>query len=295
MSIFSDKCNPSFGHCANNNPVAVFDSGLGGLSVLTQIVKYLPFESVYYLADSQNCPYGSRSADETIFLAKKHIDFLIRLNCKMVVIACNTITATAIDILRKEYSIPFIGMEPALKPAALNTRTGKIGILATENTFKGKLYQQTFEKFATQIDVFVQPGFGLVELVESNQHKSREADVLIEKYLAPMIDHGVDTIVLGCTHYPFFMESIRKLTGDRINVINPAMAVAAHARRILDTYSLLSDPLHVPDYVFYTSGSIPIAKTILSEVMDCRFDFVSLSGPSTAGIKTRLTQSEPLQ
>lgn len=257
----------------NNHPVAVFDSGLGGLSVLTQIIRHLPAESIVYLADSRNCPYGSRPLDETIFLAKKNIDFLVHQHCKMVVVACNTITAAAIDVLRKDYPIPFIGMEPALKPAAKNTRTGKIGVLATENTFKGRLYQQTYEKFAIGVDVFVQPGLGLVELVESNQHTGAKAEALIDQYLTPMMEQGVDTIVLGCTHYPFFMESILRVTKNQVRIINPADAVAAHTKRVLEESCLSAEDVHIPEYVFYTSGNIPMAKTILSQIIDQPFEF----------------------
>lgn len=260
----------------NNHPIAVFDSGLGGLSVLREIMAILPLEPVRYLADSRNCPYGSRPVEETTALARAHIEFLLSLSCKLVVVACNTITAAAIDILRREYSVPFIGMEPALKPACRQTRTGRIGILATENTFNGKLFQQTYEKYAKGIQVYVQPGYGLVELVEANEHRSRKAYELMKKYLAPMMENGVDTLVLGCTHYPFLTPVIRDITGDTVHIIDPAGAVAVQTCRVLKESGLMSGNRIPPDHILFTSGSPHTARTVLSSITDRPFDVVTL-------------------
>src|SRR3989339_142279 len=214
-------------------PIGIFDSGVGGLSVLKEVRKLLPFESISYFADSGNCPYGSKTREEILLLARKHIEFLLEKNCKLIVIACNTITAVAIDQFRSEYGIPFIGMEPALKPAALQTRTKKIGILATENTFNGRLFKQTFEKHANGLDGFIQPGYGLVELVEKGEQDSEAARQLLERYLTPMMEKGADTLVLGCTHYPFLKDMIQKVAGNRLAIIDPSDAVAAQTKRIL--------------------------------------------------------------
>ncbi|MBU8910469.1 MAG: glutamate racemase, partial [Desulfobacterales bacterium] len=212
------------------HPIGIFDSGVGGLSVLKEIRKLLPCESINYFGDSGNCPYGSKTKDEAFSLARKNIKFLLKRNCKLIVIACNTVTAVAIDSFRSEYKIPFVGMEPALKPAAIQTKSKKIGILATENTFNGRLYKQTFEKYADGIEVFVQPGDGLVELVEKGAQNSEEAKKLLEKYLLPMLQKGTDTIVLGCTHYPFFKEMIKKITKNSVAIIDPGDAVAIQTK-----------------------------------------------------------------
>ncbi len=258
-------------------PIAVFDSGLGGLSVLGEIMALLPSESFLYLADSYNCPYGSRPADETVTLVLRHMDFLMACRCKLVVVACNTVTAIAIDRLRATYPVQFIGMEPALKPACRMTRTRKIGILATENTFNGRLYRQTHQKYAAGIDVFVQPGFGLVELVEANAHKGPQALSLIEKYICPMLEHHVDTIVLGCTHYPFFRHLIHQIAGDRVQVVDPSRAVAARTAEVLSRSGLLADSGNSPDRTLFTSGDPGVAEAVLSNVIKQPFRIMQLA------------------
>ena len=151
---------------SNNNPIGIFDSGLGGLSVWKEILKLLPKESVIYYADSANCPYGEKPTSQISQLAQKIVDFLLVENCKIIVVACNTATAAAIQDLRTKYQVPIVGMEPAIKPAALRTRTGKVGVLATQGTLNGSLFKQTKEKYAQGVEVFTQIGYGLVELVE---------------------------------------------------------------------------------------------------------------------------------
>ncbi len=245
-------------------PIGIFDSGVGGLSVFKEVRKLLPFEAVTYFADSGNCPYGSKTREEVLLLARKHIEFLLVHHCKLIVIACNTITAVAIDHFRSEYGIPFIGMEPALKPAALRTRTKKIGILATENTFNGRLFKQTFEKHANGIDVFIQPGYGLVELVEKGEQNSEKARLLLERYLTPMMEKGADTLVLGCTHYPFLKDMIQQVAGTRLAVIDPSDAVAAQTKRILMEYGLISDSRRTPQLNFFTTGEKKMAERFFS-------------------------------
>nr|NJM03874.1 glutamate racemase [Desulfobacula sp.] len=251
-------------------PIGIFDSGVGGLSVFKEVRKLLPFESILYFADSGNCPYGSKTQEEVLFLARKNIEFLLAKNCKLIVIACNTITAVAIDHFRSEYRIPFIGMEPALKPAALQTRTKKIGVLATENTFNGRLFKQTFEKHAGGLDVFIQPGYGLVELVEQGEQNSEKARQLLERYLIPMVEKGADTLVLGCTHYPFLKDMIRQVAGNRLAVIDPSDAVAAQTKRILMENDLISDSCRRPRLHFFTTGEKTMAE---------RFFALAVEGP----------------
>lgn len=246
------------------HPIGIFDSGVGGLSVLKEIKKILPCESINYFADSGNCPYGSKPKDEALSLARKNVEFLLKLNCKLIVIACNTVTAVAIDSFRSKYKVPFVGMEPALKPAAMQTKSKKIGILATENTFNGRLFKQTFEKYTRGIEVFVQPGYGLVELVEKGEQNSEKAQSLLEKYLLPMLAKKVDTIVLGCTHYPFLENMIKKVTKNSVTIIDSANAVAAQTKRLLIEFDLMSNDAIDPEFIFYTTGEKTIAKKFLS-------------------------------
>lgn len=239
---------------ANNSPIGIFDSGVGGISVWKEIVELLPNENIIYYADSKNCPYGPKTDSEIINLSRKIVDFLISKDCKIIVIACNTATAAAIATLRKEYDIPFVGLEPAVKPAALNSRTNKIGILATEGTLRGNHFKRTSETYAKDTEVNVQVGYGLVELVENNDVKSDKAISVVEKCIKPLIEKNIDQLVLGCTHYPFLCDAIKQVAGSQnINIINPAPAVASR------TFDLLKNNRKNDKnnfYHFYSTGSI---------------------------------------
>jgi len=263
----------------DTNPIGVFDSGVGGLSVLKEIISLLPEESVIYFADSKNCPYGSKPAGDIITLMKKHVDFLIARGCKLIVVACNTATAAAIEILRKEYTIPFVGMEPAIKPAAVHSKNGKIGILATEGTFNGKLYKSTSKKYANHMDINDLAGYGLVELVESGLYHSQEAADLLRRYIEPMIKNNVDQIVLGCTHYPFLMDTIRKITGNKIRIVDPSAAVAKQVLNLLIHHNLSSKPDDNinPAYKFYTSGKKNTAEKMIRFITDKPFEFYEIN------------------
>lgn len=254
------------------SPIGVFDSGVGGLSVLKEIRKQLPRESILYFADSANCPYGTKTRTRAFSLARKNICFLIDQGCKLIVIACNTVTAVAIDEFRKSFSLPFVGMEPAVKPAVRATRTGKVGVLATQNTFKGRLFKQTLEKYAKGVDVFVQPGCGLVELVEQGGQNSEQARQLLETYLGPMIEKGADTLVLGCTHYPFLIQTIRDIAGDHLTIIDPSGAVAVQTRRVLTSLDLICEDPLLPEYRFYTTGEPEMTDQFLSQTLDVPYD-----------------------
>lgn len=238
----------------NPFPIGIFDSGLGGLSVWKEVKKACPSESLVYYADSGNCPYGSRPPEEIIGLSAEITRFLLTQNCKLIVVACNTATAAAIGYLRANFEVPFVGIEPALKPAALLTKTGHIGVLATRGTFAGAHYQRTKEKFASGVGVHIQIGEGLVELVENNQTDTPEAEALVRKYLEPMLEAGVDQIVLGCTHYPFLLPVMEKVAGDRAHIINPAPAVARQVKKQLEQFGLAAPPDNHPQYSFFSSG-----------------------------------------
>ncbi|MCB8963445.1 MAG: glutamate racemase [Bacteroidales bacterium] len=248
---------------SNDSPIGIFDSGAGGLSVLSELLKTLPNENYIYFADSGNCPYGPKPADTIIALSDCIARFLIDKGCKLIVVACNTATAAAIDHLRATFPIPFIGMEPAIKPASLNTKTKSIGVLATAGTFKGKLYIETSKKYASDVNVCYQIGEGLVELVESGNMHSAEAENLLRKYINPMIDCNIDHIVLGCTHYPFLIPILQKILPKNIEIVDPAPAVARQAKHIAEQNSLCINHGKTPHIEFYSSSSTAILEKIM--------------------------------
>ena len=213
--------------------IGVFDSGVGGLSVWRELYKEFPQEKYLYFSDAGFCPYGPKTKDEIIARAKFITEYLIAHGAEIIVVACNTATAAAIEYLRGNYPVPFVGMEPAVKPAAINTRTGAIGVLATKGTFKGELYLRTLHKFASNAKVLEQVGEGLVELVENGEVETAKARDLIGRYVVPMLEQNVDHIVLGCTHYPFLERVIREFTGDKVEIVNPAPAIARRAGEVL--------------------------------------------------------------
>ena len=255
-----------YGMSMSSSPIGVFDSGLGGLTVWREIRRQMPNEDVIYFADSKNCPYGPKPPEVIAELACQIVDGMLAAGCKIVVVACNTATAAAIDTLRRTYAIPFVGMEPAIKQAAINTRTGKVGVLATKGTFDGRLYKETSRKYANNIDVMVQIGTGLVELVEADEYESDKAHDLLEKYIRPMVEHGVDQIVLGCTHYPFFKPQIEQMVGEGIAVIDPAPAVARQVHKLLTELDLQNADSHIGSDVFVSSGDLSAMRKLLASM-----------------------------
>ena len=218
--------------------IGIFDSGVGGLSVFREIRKLLPDERYAYFADNAHCPYGEKSKEYITDRARHITDFLLKEGSDIIVVACNTATAAAIKTLRAEYPVNFIGMEPAIKPAAAATRTGVVGVLATAGTLKADKYRDTKGRHAEDVTVVEHIGKGFVELVESGQMTGRKAESVVMESLEPLLDAGADTIVLGCTHYPFLSETIAKvaahLTPSRqVTIIDPAPAVARHLQDVM--------------------------------------------------------------
>jgi glutamate racemase len=251
---------------SDNRPIGVFDSGVGGLSVLKELITLLPHESFLYYADSVHAPYGSKSPKIVRKLSQAVVDFLIKKDCKLVVVACNTATAHAIRYLRMHYNIPFIGMEPAVKPAAMYTQTGHIGVLATEGTLRGNHFKNTVRIYADNVNVHTQIGDGLVELVEKGMANTDEAENLLKMYLSPMLDNNIDKLVLGCTHYPFLESRIRKIIGTKIDIIDPALAVARHTKQILRQMNIESSDV-LPRYLFYNTVSTNVLEIIASSFL----------------------------
>lgn len=216
--------------------IGIFDSGVGGLSVFREIKKILPEQNYVYFSDNAHCPYGEKGREYIIERAREITRFLLDKGCEIIVVACNTATAAAISTLREEFPVKFIGMEPAIKPAAQCTHTGVVGVLATAGTLKATKYLDTREKWAQDVRIVEHIGQGFVELVESGKISGPEAEATVRTSLMPLLEAGADTIVLGCTHYPFLSETISKVAGESfpekcIAIIDPAPAVA---RRLQD-------------------------------------------------------------
>ncbi|MBT7037301.1 glutamate racemase [bacterium] len=224
---------------SKNKPIGILDSGLGGLSILKEIVEILPNESIIYFADSKNCPYGEKSLTEIKKITTKVIEFLIKKDCKLILIACNSITSVFIDELRGLYEVPFVGVEPATLVAAKETRKGKIGVLATKTTAQSNLFKQTKNKVSPRIDVEIEIGKGLVELVEEGRIKNKEARGVVLSNLKNFKRKGVDQVVLGCTHYPFLKDVMKEIAPE-MNFIDPSLAVARQVGIILTKENLLS-------------------------------------------------------
>ena len=250
----------------------IFDSGLWWLSVRKELAKLMPDQNFFYIADSAYCPYWRRSPEELQERCRKLTDFLIgQLNCDIIVVACNTATAAAIEVLRSEYSIPFVWMEPAIKPALLHSKTWTVGVLATYWTFKWALYHRTLTEFQWNVKVIEQIWDGLVELVEQNKTESEEAKELLTKYLTPMIESNIDHIVLWCTHYPFLIPMIEKIleekkVWDKIIVINPAPAVALQTQRVLK--ALEQHNKQKKENIFYSTWDEKILKNFVENIIN---------------------------
>jgi glutamate racemase len=221
-------------------PVGIFDSGIGGLSVWRQVAHQLPAESLLYLADQAHVPYGDRSASEIREFCLTVTDALVAEGCKAIVVACNTASAVALRSLRRRFpGLPILGLEPAVKPAVALTRSGVVGVMATPATFQGDLYRATVGRYAKDVKVVAQVCIGLADLVERGSLEGPECESLLRRFLEPMLAAGADTIVLGCTHYPFVIETIRRLVGPSLAVIDPAPAVARHLARVLRERGLI--------------------------------------------------------
>lgn len=246
---------------SNNQPIGLFDSGVGGTSIWTAIQELLPAENTIYLADSANAPYGLRSKEEIIALSKKNTELLLQMGAKAIVVACNTATTNAIRELRAAYDIPFIGIEPAIKPAATQSKTQTIGILATKGTLSSELFNKSLEQYP-DTTVIEQVGHGLVELIEGGKIDSDEMTEKLLQYLQPMLEANIDYLVLGCSHYPYLIPQLQKLLPETVVIIDSGEAVARQTKAILESVGL-NDGLHKAQYEFYTNGDPAILDDIL--------------------------------
>ena len=248
----------------SNKPIGIFDSGIGGTSIFKEIHALLPHENCIYLADSKNAPYGNKSEENILQLSIKNTEYLLKKDCKIIVVACNTATTNAISYLRANYNVPFIGIEPAIKPAALNTKSKAVGILATKGTLSSQLFYKTTDLYANGIKMIEQVGEGIVPLIETGQLESKEMKSLLETYLKPMIEQEIDYLVLGCTHYPYLIPMLSKMLPEHVKIIDSGLAVAKQTQAVLSNLNLLNSSSDKPTINLYTNGDIAILNSILN-------------------------------
>jgi glutamate racemase len=250
-------------HEIKHRPIAVFDSGVGGISVLQHIHALLPNEQLLYVADSLHAPYGNKSPEEIQSRCMEITDFLISKNAKAIVVACNTATAAAIDMMREKYVLPIIGMEPAVKSAATASRNGVIGVLATTGTLKSAQFAGLLESYGRNVKVVTQACVGLVECVERGELEAENTLQLVKNYCQPLLDEGADTIVLGCTHYPFVRPLIERVVGEHITLIDTGAAVAKQLQKRLAGLDLLSNSSVLASVRFWTNSQALEAERVI--------------------------------
>lgn len=252
----------------SNQPIGVFDSGVGGTSIWKEIQKLLPNENTIYLADSKNAPYGEKSQEEILQLSIKNTNLLLEKGCKIIVVACNTATTNAISYLRTNYSLPFIGIEPAIKPAALQSESKTIGVLATKGTLSSSLFHSTSENHAHGIKVIEQEGTGLVPLIENGKVDAEETRLLLNTYVEPMLDQGMDCLVLGCTHYPYLIPVLKSMLPEHVKIIDSGEAVARQVKAILEKNDILNTSEKPVKHQFYTNVNPDVLKNFVEGVAD---------------------------
>jgi len=246
--------------------IGVFDSGVGGLSVLRAIRQQLPSQPVIYIGDQYHVPYGQRSLEEVRQFSTEVTKFLLARGAKLIIVACNTASAAALHSLRAEFpDVPFVGMEPAVKPAAEQTHTGMVGVLATYATFQTALYASVVERFANGVTLLQDPCIGLVGEIEKGNLSSDETRKILKGILDPMLAEGIDTVVLGCTHYPFVIPLVQEIVGPDVRVIDPAPAVARQTKRLLEEHGLLAQGNEPAGVEYFTSGDPAGMKKLLPQ------------------------------
>jgi glutamate racemase len=258
------------------HPIGVFDSGVGGLAVLHEIRRELPGEDLLYVADSGHAPYGDKSAHEIEARSIEIVEFLISQRAKAIVVACNTATGVAIKALRNRFPLPIIAMEPAVKPAAAHTKSGVIGVLATSRTIASDNFAKLHERFGTEVKILMQACPGLVEQVEAGNLSGDETRALLERYVLPLLAQQADTIVLGCTHYPFLAPLIREIAGATVTVIDPSAAIARELRRRLASADLLSAESREGTHRFWSSARSDTTRVVISQLWKADIDLQQL-------------------
>lgn len=250
----------------DHRPIGIFDSGVGGTSIWKELYRLLPSEDTIYLADSKNAPYGEKSRAEILQRSIRNTECLLGKGCKLIVVACNTATTNAIAHLRSHYKVPFIGIEPAIKPAALNSKSGTVGVLATKGTLSSDLFHSTAKLHAGGITLVEQEGRGLVPLIEAGKEHAPETRALLEEILRPMIQAGIDHLVLGCTHYPYLMPLLKELLPEGVKIIDCGEAVARQTLKILQQHELLAPEGKKSRHEFYTNADVAILESFVGHI-----------------------------
>jgi len=249
-----------------NGSIGFFDSGVGGLTIWNEVLKTLPYENTIYIADSINAPYGTKSKQEIIDLSISSTETLINRGAKIIVVACNTATTQAIETLREKFDIPFIGIEPAIKPAALSSITQQIAVLATYGTLDSDHFNATKDKFTSHIEVVTRVGEGLVTAIERGELHSVKLRGVLHRHLELLISDKTDYLVLGCTHYPLLIPMIKEIIGEDVTIVDSGKAVAEQTKRILRAENLISDSNILGTHSLLVSGKMGVMKSIIREL-----------------------------
>lgn len=250
----------------NDRPIGFFDSGVGGTSVWKEVIELLPHENTIYLADSKYAPYGRKSKQQIIELCIKNTEYLLSQNCKLIAIPCNTATTNAISYLRANYDVPFIGIEPAIKPAALKSDTKKIGILATRGTLSSELFNKTQKEFTQDVNTIEIVGTGIVELIEAGKTDSEEMHDLLISITEPFMISGIDYLVLGCSHYPYIKEMLQELLPARVRIIDSGAAVARQTLNILKSQNLINLNTTPGKHALYSNLKTDVLDALTQEI-----------------------------
>jgi glutamate racemase len=251
----------------NNSPIGMFDSGIGGITIFNSIKKLLPKENIIYFSDNLNSPYGNKPIETIQKLSYNNAQWLLEKGCKLIVVACNTATTNSISNLRDKFNLPFVGIEPAIKPAAMKTKTGKIGVLATKGTLSSSLFNLTSADHASNIEIIEKNGDGLVKLIENGIFEGIEIENLLHEYLDFMINKKIDHLVLGCTHYPFLNKVISKILPNSVKIIDSGEAVARQTKALLINNKIESN-CKQGHYSFYYNGD----SATLNKVLNHKFE-----------------------
>ncbi len=273
---------------ANLNPIGMFDSGIGGLSVLRAVREQMPGEHIVYFGDQAHVPYGSRSMTEIQQFSEAITRFLLEQGAKIIIVACNTASAAALKHLRQTFPhVAFVGMEPAVKPAAESTATGKVGVLATPATFQGALYASVVERFGAGVTLYQHTCPGLVNQIEKGELDTAATRKILENALNPMLAENIDTVVLGCTHYPFVIPLIRDIAGKHVRVIDPAPAVARQAGRLLEAGNLLNTSNAEGKIRVFTSGNARQVADLAGKLLTAAVDVIPAAWVNEKQIKAQ--------